>query len=128
MRPGGVIAVWTYGLVRVDPGVDRLLDAFYKEEVGSFWPPERVLVDTGYSGIAFPFLETTPPLFEMSAEWTLGHLGGYLETWSAVMPYRRATGRSPVGEFLESVRPHWGDPDQVRTVSWPLGLRVGRVS
>ncbi|HEU5040829.1 MAG TPA: class I SAM-dependent methyltransferase, partial [Gemmatimonadales bacterium] len=40
--PGGLLAVWTYGRHWVDSGpVDEVLDHFYREVVGPYWPPER---------------------------------------------------------------------------------------
>ncbi len=40
-RPGGVVALVTYGLVRVDHVVDPVIDHFYSQVLGSYWPPER---------------------------------------------------------------------------------------
>lgn len=37
---------------------------------------------------------------EMERNWTLAHLSGYMDTWSAVARYRKANGESPVGRFV----------------------------
>jgi ubiquinone/menaquinone biosynthesis C-methylase UbiE len=39
--PGGVLAVWCYGLYQVTPDVDEILKWFYHQRVGQYWPPER---------------------------------------------------------------------------------------
>ena len=84
LGPGGVIAVWTYGSQQLGHAdLDRVLDDFYRNVVGPYWPPERTHVDSGYSAIPFPFIELGAPSFEMQARWTLAQLLGYVRTWSA---------------------------------------------
>jgi len=125
--PGGVIAAWTYKLLSIDPEIDAVLNVFYSETMGPFWPPERALVDAGYRSIRFPFREIEPPTFVMEAAWTLGHLRGFLDTWSAVTRYRKALGTDPVAGLIDELAGMWGRPDVTRRVTWPLELRVGSV-
>jgi ubiquinone/menaquinone biosynthesis C-methylase UbiE len=125
--PGGVLAVWTYGLLSITPEIDALMLSFYKDTLRGYWPAERALVDAGYSGIAFPFVERSAPKFEMERNWTLEQLSGYLETWSGVTRYKKANGESPVGRFVTALRAIWGHDDTARRVTWPLDLRVGSI-
>ena len=37
----GVVAVWTYEKFRVNPSVDAVMDRFYVDVIGPYWPPER---------------------------------------------------------------------------------------
>lgn len=127
LAPGGVIAAWTYQLLSIAPEIDAALNVFYSNTVGPFWPPERALVDAGYRSIAFPFREIEPPGFVMEAAWTLGHLRGFIETWSAVTRYRKARGADPVPALIDELAHMWGRPEDVRRVTWPLEMRVGRV-
>jgi len=82
-RLGGAVALVTYGLVRVDHVVDPVIDHFYSQVLGSYWPPERRHVDNGYRALPFPFEEIDAPGLEMQASWTRADLVGYVETWSA---------------------------------------------
>src|SRR5882672_9881793 len=41
LRPGGVVALWTYGLCVIDPAIDAVVFRFYHGPVGPYWPPER---------------------------------------------------------------------------------------
>ncbi|HEX3234953.1 MAG TPA: class I SAM-dependent methyltransferase [Gemmatimonadales bacterium] len=126
LAPGGVLALWTYGVYHLDdPGVDRILQYFYHDVVGPYWPPERRLVEDGYRSLAFPFEEITPPEIAMTADWSLPELLGYLGTWSATTRCREATGRDPVQALVPELEALWGPADLVRRVTWPLGLRVG---
>lgn len=125
LRPGGIIAAWTYGNQRLDhPEIDRQVEAFYHSVVGPYWPPERSLVETGYRTIEFPFAELEPPVFDMSLEWPLSAFLAYVRTWSATNRFVTQRGFDPVIELARELEPYWGS--EVRRVRWPLSLRVGR--
>ena len=126
LRDDGIIAVWMYGLLSVDSAIDQRIAHFNRDVVGKYWPKERALVELGYGGIDFPFAEMPAPPVVMEAHWTLGQVGAYLETWSAVTRYKVAEGGNPVGRFITSISRLWGDADTARRVTWPLQMRVGR--
>ena len=125
LRPDGIVAVWTYALpVLGDPLLEAELGRLH-DSVRSWWPAERRLVETGYRTLAFPFPELAAPHFDMTADWDLDRFLAYLRTWSAVTRYRDATGTDPVAPAVEPFTTAWGRA--VRTVRWPLSLRVGRM-
>lgn len=127
MKPGGILAVWTYGLHAADHmEINRLMQHFYAETVGLYWPPERKLVESGYRTLHFPFEEIQPPQFSMQAAWNLWQLAGYLRSWSATSRFIKDKGYDPVDALEQELRPFWGPPDILRTITWPLSLRVGR--
>lgn len=125
LRPGGLIAAWTYKRLLVDDAVDEVLDDLYGPVLGSYWPPERTHVQDGYVRIALPFAEITPPAFTMEAAWDLERLLAYLRTWSSATRCLDATGRDMVGEYAEQFAAAWGDAGP-KTVRWPFVLRVWR--
>jgi SAM-dependent methyltransferase len=127
-RPGGVLAAFSYGEVRVEGEPDRVVSRFYHELIGPYWPAERRYVDEHYTTIPFPFEEIVPAPFAMELEWNLEHLLGYLGTWSAVKEYERLVGVNPLSLVGEELAAAWGEPATPRRISWPLSLRVGRVS
>jgi ubiquinone/menaquinone biosynthesis C-methylase UbiE len=127
LKPGGVLAVWAYGVNEVEgEAVNQLVLQFYSQTVGPYWPPERKLVEEGYQTIPFPFSGMTAPTFRMEARWTLEQLLGYLSTWSATTRFIKATGRNPLAPLSESLTRVWGNPLSPRLVAWPLSLRLGR--
>jgi SAM-dependent methyltransferase len=126
LKPGGVLAVWSYNLLSITPGLDALVNHFYHDIVGPYWPPERKLVEQGYRGIAFPFAEISAPEFAMCADWALDDFAGYLGTWSSVRRYMEAKGADPVAALRPALMETWGDPKLSRRVIWPLELRAGR--
>lgn len=124
----GVLAVWSYGLLNLhDSALDEMLRRFHGETVGSYWPPERRLVDEGYRALALPFEPVVTPAFAMEAEWSLEQLAGYLSTWSAVQRARTATGIDPLPGLVAELRTRWGATESSRRIEWPLVLRAARV-
>ena len=127
LRPGGVIAVWTYGLSIVDADVDRCFMRLYDDILGPYWPAERRHVENGYAELPFPFEAIAAPAFAMRCDWTLPQYLAYLRTWSASQRHLRTTGRDAVSLIEADITAAWGEPQSVHAVQWPLGLRVGRV-
>lgn len=126
LRPGGVFAAWSYGLMRVTPAVDEVLHAFEHATVGPWWPPERAHVDAGYRTIPFPFPPLPLPDFSMALDWDAGQVLAYLGTWSAVQRHDAATGRDSIADLRPALVAAWGDPRQRRRVEWPLVVWAGR--
>jgi len=127
LSPGGVLAAWAYGINQVEgDDVNQLVQDFYTNTVGSYWPPERKLVEEGYRTISFPFGEITRPAFHMEARWTLDRLLGYFSTWSATNRFIKATGRNPLEPLSVALARLWGDASSPRRIVWPLSLRIGR--
>jgi SAM-dependent methyltransferase len=123
--PGGVVALWTYGMVRVNADVDAVIDQFYEGAMGPFWPPERRYVEEGYRTLPFPWPEVPAPEFELSTDWDLGQVQGYLASWSAVQRYRDQRGQDPLEVLRPVLEAAWGRPGP-RRLRWPLYVRLGR--
>jgi SAM-dependent methyltransferase len=123
--PGGLLAIWSYGIPTIAPAIDEVLRRFHDVELGAYWSPERRLVERGYEGISLPFVEEPAPRFSMQATWSLPQLGGYLSTWSAVGKYRQVTGADPIPGIMRALAKCWEDHANTRLVDWPLILRVG---
>lgn len=124
-RRGAVVALWCYGLARITPDVDNLVQAFHDDTVGAYWPPQRRHIETGYRELPLPWPELDTPGFEMSMRWTLEAFCDYLATWSAYRRYRRSRPDDPLALLRERLRPAWGEGERV--VRWPLAVRAGRV-
>ncbi|MDI1335650.1 MAG: class I SAM-dependent methyltransferase [Lacunisphaera sp.] len=125
LRPGGLLALWNYAICRVDPAIDPVLQHFYTDVVGPYWPPERKHAENGYREFAFPFPEIPFPKLELVVEWKAEDFATYLRTWSSVTRYTAARGIDPVVGFEPQLAKLWGPGP--RRVMWPLGGRLGRV-
>src|SRR5437870_6150820 len=124
LKKNSVLAASAYNLLHVEPAIDEVVNRYYYEVVGTFWPPERKLVEQ-FADLPFPFSEIQAPSFEMIAQWNLKHLVGYLRSWSAPQRFIAANQRDPLEEIAGELRVAWGNPQQARSVVWPLTLRVG---
>lgn len=127
MKPDGIIALWAYGLARIDPAIDTVITRFYRDTVGPYWPPERRWIEDGYRTLPFPFEEIIAPAFGMKAEWDLSALLAYLSTWSAVKRCKMAQGDDPIPPLRAELKPLWGDSSNTRQLQWPLFMKVGRL-
>ena len=127
LKAEGVLAVWSYNLLRINPVIDAIVNHFYTDTVGSFWPPERKLVEKGYRDLPFPFEELNAPEFAITAEWSADALLGYLGTWSASRRYQKELGQDPIPLIERELRNAWPDPGKPLLVRWPLAIRLGRL-
>jgi hypothetical protein len=64
----------------------------------------------------------------LEMRWTLRELAGYLRTWSATNRYVAEQRSDPVAEVEKELERHWGQPEQVRLIRWPLYVRAGRLA
>jgi SAM-dependent methyltransferase len=126
LRHEGVLAVWTYHLPAIGPGVDQAVQKYYGDVLGGYWPEQIRFIDERYQTLPFPFDELTPPAFSMRAEWSLEQFAGFLATWSAAQRYQDKQGHHPLERVWPALADGWGEAGQRRTVTWPLHLRVGR--
>ena len=127
LAPDGVVAVWTYEKFRVDATVDAVIDRFYTETVGRFWPPERRYVEEGYRTLPFPWRERPAPPFRLETRWGLDEIIGYLATWSSVQRYKDANDQhDPLPDLRRRLAPLWPADGGARLVAWPIHLRVGQ--
>jgi SAM-dependent methyltransferase len=126
VRPGGLLAVWCYGLTTITPEVDAAIYELYHDYLDAYWEPERKLVESGYHSVALPFAEIAPPPFDMQMDWTFAHLTGYLGTWSPLKRYRAARGEDPLALVLPRLERAWAGAGE-RRVTWPLSVRAFRI-
>lgn len=126
LRPQGVLALWCYGLFQINPAIDAVIQHYYQQIIGDYWPPERRHIETAYAQLSFPYALIAAPAFGLRVEWNLAQVTGYLATWSATQLYIKAKGKDPLPGLQAELADHWGDPAQLHRVEWPLHLKVGR--
>lgn len=124
-RPDATLAFWGYGNIAINAAVDAHIQHFYSEVVGTFWDSARRHVETDYREIPFPFRVIESPRFQIEQRWTLDHLCGYLESWSATQRYIAEQKSNPVKELRPALQSVWG-ADETLTVRFPIFLKLGR--
>ncbi len=126
-RPGGAVALVSYGTPSMEGAVGTLLRRFYEEVLGPWWPEERRHVEEGYHALPFPFPTLETPELRMEEVWPRSRVLGYVGTWSAVRALEEAEGPGAFQAFVAAVREAWPDGADARTIRWPLSVRAGRV-
>lgn len=126
LKSSGILAILSYGVLHVEgETVNALIQQFYHNHIGPYWPPERRHVENGYRDLPFPFHPIAAPPFVMKTQWNMQQLLGYFRSWSATNRYIKATGIDPVTALETRLHPCWGCPTQPRIVEWPLALQAG---
>lgn len=124
LKPKGVLAVWLYDVLTIEPTIDSLFQNFYHHTIGPYWDAERSHIDNHYNSIPFPFTEIACPLFHIEVNWTLADFEGYLNTWSGVKKYIAANGINPVDSFIFDIGKLW-PAGTLKKVIFPLYLKLG---
>ena len=125
LKPGGVLAAWTYSLTEISPQIDPLVDRYYREILKGYWPERIHYLEEKYETLPFPFEEILPPSFVMKADWDLDKFAGFLDSWSATQRYKEQRGRHPLEQIWEELSAAWGNENETRLVRWPLYFRIG---
>jgi ubiquinone/menaquinone biosynthesis C-methylase UbiE len=122
LKAGGILAASAYNLLHVESAIDEVVNRYYYKVVGRFWPPERKLVEQ-FADLPFPFHKVDAPRFEMTAQWNLDHLLGYLQTWSSTQLFIAANGSDPLEQIVAELRAAWGDSSEHETLTghWSCG-------
>lgn len=127
LKPEGLFAAWSYGLAKVSPTIDSLVDHLYNELLKAYWDSRRTLIDEEYRTIPFPLNKIKAPHLFIELEWTFEHFVLYLKTWSPVQTYIDHHGSNPVDLILSSLEKAWGEMPR-RKITWPLYLLMGQFS
>jgi SAM-dependent methyltransferase len=128
LRPGGVLAVWSYGIPHLEgEAADAMLQHFYRDIVGPYWPAEKALVENGYRDLALPGESLPAPSLGMEVAWSLEQLLGYCSSWSASARYRAALGSDPIDRLRPALAAAWGEAETQRRLLWPLTVKVSKV-
>lgn len=127
-RRGALLAIYSYERCSVSAEIDAQFEHLYRDVLGRYWPPQRQQVENGYRDVLFPFAELRDiPRWQLRCDWSLSQYLGYLRSWSACQKYLAASGNDPVIILQPAFAKAWGDPAMVRSVCWPLNVRVGQV-
>lgn len=133
LRAHGVLAAWCYTEPRVGAAVDAVFWRLYN---GSqpHWAPNRKMVDDEYRSADFPFdpvdgEDHTGP-FEFSTERSmdLDDYFTYIKSWSAYQTAKDNGVELLDEDTVRAFADAWGDDrGEVKTVRYPIFLRIGKV-
>ena len=125
LKPGGIIAAWSYCLPAISPEIDRIIAHYHNHTLDDYWLWENRLVEKRYTTIPFPFEEINHPAFFYEKKATLDEVIGGLNTWSATQRFIEKNGYNPTEQVREELQKLWGEGE--KNLKWELALRVGRI-
>ena len=128
LKKGGLLAVWCYQRMTLNPAIDEIIVSYYTHTVGPYWPEERKHVENGYSDFEIPLVEQKLPPFVIEKYWDLQQVSTYIRSWSATQRYIREHHKDPVVALAETLRQVWGCASNKHRVHWPLAVRAGELT
>jgi len=127
LRPGGVLAAWTYHIAHSEPPWSEILGPFYYEVTRPYFSSAVAVVDDFYETLDLGGDGLAPrDDFVATVRWNLAGIFDFVRSWSGVGRYRAEHGVDPVERIAPELARLWGPPETVRTVRWPLFLRAAR--
>ncbi|MDG3581455.1 class I SAM-dependent methyltransferase [Galbibacter pacificus] len=121
IKPGGILAIFGYGLIEGTPIFNQKIKAFY-QKTEPYWDPERAYIDAQYKNIDFPYTDialSKPYYIEVT--WTAAQLKGYLNSWSAIKKIKKD---NPVDAFIKEIT---AAPTEKLTLKFPVFYRIARI-
>lgn len=126
-KPGAILALVSYGITQVkDPLINQLIQYFYHQVLGGYWPPERQHIVDGYRHLSFPFKEIVAPELFMTADWSCQQLIGYLNTWSAVTQAKKNGQTEMINLFYRQLVEAWSGATS-KEVFWDISIRATKM-
>jgi SAM-dependent methyltransferase len=127
VKPGGVIAAWSYHVGYVNPPFDKLFKRFFLDVISPYFGTGAWLVDEKYSTINLPGSEIDSVNFSVKVNWNLYNLLNFIESWSATQEYKKEKKQNPVDLIIEELNRLWGKAEKINTLRWPLFLKISRL-
>ena len=125
LKPGGVFTAWGYDWFQVSPEVDDAM-RFFRAVIEPFWSSCSQLLWDGYRHVGMPLPALDTPRYQITMQWNLEQLLGYLHTWSATKLCVQSLGNHVLNDARQRLARGWGDAATVRRVVMPLHFIAGR--
>jgi len=127
IRPGGVLAAWTYHVCYMEAPFDRLFRHFYFKVLYAYFAPGARLVDDRYETITLPGKALTSGDWSVSVTWNLDQMLDFIASWSGTQQYLKDRGEDPVNLISDELQQLWGERNEFHEVRWPLYTRISRL-
>ncbi|XP_055889152.1 putative methyltransferase DDB_G0268948 isoform X2 [Biomphalaria glabrata] len=130
LKPGGSFVTYGYGLFKLEPeAADNVVQHFYGNVLGNYWPEGRKIVEEKYMSITLPFPGwRRNDSLAIVKECTIDEFIGYMGSWSALNEYAKA---NPDINLLDIVRERLETSLISQTnqkaikVTWPVFMLMG---
>ncbi|MFN3605088.1 MAG: class I SAM-dependent methyltransferase [Leptonema sp. (in: bacteria)] len=126
-KKSGMLAVWCYSTCKFeDQNTNSIFSSFYRETLGPYWDKERMLVESGYKEIHFPFTKILDTILNYEISFTRERFQGYISTWSSVQNFIRKNQKDPTLIFTNQIREIWSREEK-KKVTFPIYLKIFQI-
>jgi SAM-dependent methyltransferase len=126
LKPGGVIAAWTYDWPWTGSApLDAVLERLKSEILGPFWGDNAALYFNRYEELPFPFEGIETPAFHVAVARSPADFLAFLATWSAIGKYRQSRGCDPLQLVEKELAQAWRAAPPPLPLRVPLHMRCG---
>lgn len=131
-KPGGVIAVWCYNDIEVDPNFDTIMKKFHDTTL-PYWNPRIQYLFDGYKNLPFPFKnvglgsEGEPLRLDIPKELSFEGFLRMVRSWSALVTAKEQGVDLLPESMVEEFKMAWGGPCLVRSVVYKAFMLAGSV-
>ena len=124
--PGALVALVSYDVLHVEgDAANTIVQRYYRDDAGPYWPAGRVHVENQYRDLHLPWPAVEAPPIAMTVAWTRDELVGYLTTWSATVKMIAARGTGPLEAAAAALASVWSD-GEAREIRWHLTVKLAR--
>jgi SAM-dependent methyltransferase len=127
VRPGGVVAVWTYHVAHLESVAAPVLARFYEGVTKPYFAAGARLVDGKYRDIRLPGHEVDAPDFAMEARWSRDEILAFVLSWSGTQKYVKEAGSGAIEAMAAELDRACASEPGPHAMRWPLYLRVSRL-
>ena len=99
---------------------------FFRAIIEPFWSSCSQLLWDGYRNVGMPLPALDAPRYQITMQWNLEQLLGYLNTWSATKLCVQSLGGHVLNDARQRLARGWGDASTVQRVVMPLHFIAGR--
>ena len=124
--PGALVALVSYDVLHVEgDAANTIVQRYYRDDAGPYWPAGRVHVENQYRDLHLPWPAVEAPPIAMTVAWTRDELVGYLTTWSATVKLVAARGPGPLEAVSSALAAVWPE-GEAREIRWTLTVKLAR--
>jgi SAM-dependent methyltransferase len=127
VRPGGVLAAWSYHVGYMEAPFDKIFLHFYQDILFDYFAPGARLVDDRYENITLPGEAIDGGQFYVTAHWNHDQMLGFIKSWSGTQQYLEEKSEDPANLIADDLRKIWGNPQKTHILRWPLFVKVSRL-
>jgi SAM-dependent methyltransferase len=127
LKPGGTLAIWNYAKSNVNDDVDKILDHYAYNIIGSYAAPDFWRGVNSETDIDFPFERIKTPEFKIRQNWNFREYANYVMTWSPTQNYIKKNNSNPLEQIFNDFKSAWGDENEKKEVTWKLALKAAKI-